>query len=39
MITNTDRVLGPEDILEIDILSNLPSSAGFQNIIMMIDIL
>ena len=28
MINNTEHVLGPEDILEIDILPNLPNSAG-----------
>ena len=29
MINNTEHVLGPEDILEIDILPNLPNSAGY----------
>ena len=38
MINNTEHVLGPEDILEIDILPNLPSSAGYQNIVTMIDV-
>ena len=38
MINNTEHVLGPEDILEIDILPNLPNSAGFQNIVTMIDV-
>ena len=28
MIINTENVLGPEDILEIDTLPNLPNSAG-----------
>ena len=39
MINNTEHVLGPEDILEIDILPNLPNSAGYQNIVTMIDVL
>ena len=38
MINNTEHVLGPEDILEIDILPNLPNSAGYQNIVTMIDV-
>ena len=38
MINNTEHVLGPEDILEIDILPNLPNSAGYQNILTMIDV-
>ena len=38
MINNTEHVLGPEDILEIDILSNLPNSAGYQNNVTMIDV-
>ena len=38
MINNTEHVLGPEDILEIDILPNLPSSAGYQNIVTRIDV-
>ena len=29
---NTEHVLGPEDILEIDILPNLPNSAGYQTL-------
>ena len=37
MINNTEHVLGQEDILEIDILPNLPHSAGYQNIVTMID--
>ena len=36
MINNTEHVLEPEDILEIDILPNLPNSAGYQNIVTMI---
>ena len=39
MIKNTENVLGPEDILEIDILPNLPNSAGYQNIVAMIDVI
>ena len=38
MINNTEDVLGPEDILEIDILPNLPNWAGYQNIVTMIDV-
>ena len=38
MINNTEHVLGPEDILEIDILPYLPNSAGNQNIVTMIDV-
>ena len=38
MINPTDFSMGPEDILEIDILPNLPSSAGYQHIITMIDV-
>ena len=38
MINNTEHVLGPKDILEIDILPNLPNSAGYQNIVTMIDV-
>ena len=38
MINNTEHVLGPEDILEIDILPNLPNSAEYQNIVTMIDV-
>ena len=38
MINNTEHVSGPEDILEIDILPNLPTSAGYQNIVTMIDV-
>ena len=38
MINETEHVLGPEDILEIDILPNLPKSAGYQNIVTMIDV-
>ena len=38
MINNTEHTLGPEDILEIDILPNLPNSAGYQNIVTMIDV-
>ena len=38
MINNTEHVPGPEDILEIDILPNLPNSAGYQNIVTMIDV-
>ena len=35
MINNTEHVLGPEDILEFDIL---PNSAGYQNIVTKIDV-
>ena len=38
MINNTEHVLGPESILEIDILTNLPNSVGYQNIVTMIDV-
>ena len=38
MINHTEHVLGPEDILEIDILPNLPNSAGYQNILVVIDV-
>ena len=38
LINATEHVLGPEDILEIDILPNLPNSAGYQNIVTMIDV-
>ena len=38
MINNTENVLVPEDILEIDILPNLPNSAGYENIVTMIDV-
>ena len=38
MINNTEHVLGPEDILEIDILPNLSISTGYQNIVTMIDV-
>ena len=38
MINNTEHVLGPEDILEIDILPNLPNSARYQNTITMIHV-
>ena len=38
VINNTEHVLGPEDILEIDKLPNLPNSAGYQNIVIMIDV-
>ena len=38
MINNTEHVLGPEDILEIDILPNLPNSAGYQNFVTMRDV-
>ena len=38
MINNTEHVLGPDDILEIDILPNLPNSAGYQTIVTMIDV-
>ena len=38
MINNTEHVLGPEDILEIDTLPNLPNSAGYQNIVTLIDV-
>ena len=38
MINNTEHVLGLEDILEIDILPNLPNSAAYQNIVTMIDV-
>ena len=30
--------MGPDDILEIDILPNLPNSAGYQNSVTMIDV-
>ena len=38
MINNTEHVLGPEYILEIDILPNLPKSAGYKNIVTRIDV-
>ena len=38
MINNTEHVSGPEDIIEIDILPNLLFSAGYQNIVTMIDV-
>ena len=38
MINNTEHVLGPEDILKIDILPNLNHSAGYRNIVTMIDV-
>ena len=38
IINNTEHVLGPENILEIDILPNLPNKAGYQNIFTMIDV-
>ena len=38
MINNTEHVLGPEYILEINTLPNLPNSAGYQNIVTMIDV-
>ena len=38
MINTTDYVLGPEDILEIDILPNRPNSAGYKNIVIMMDV-
>ena len=38
MINPNEFSLGPEDILEIDILPNLPSSAGYQHIVTMIDV-
>ena len=38
MINNTEHVLGPEDILENDILSNLPNYAGNQSIVTMTDV-
>ena len=38
MINNTEHVLGPKDILEIDIMPNLPNSAAYQNIVTMIDV-
>ena len=38
MINPTDFSMGPEDILEIDILPNLSSSAGYQHNITMIDV-
>ena len=38
MINNTEHVLGPEDLLEIDILPNLTNSAGYQNIVTMIGV-
>ena len=39
MINNTEHVLGQEDILEFDILPNLPNSAGYQNIVTSIDVI
>ena len=39
LINNIKHVLGPKDILEIDILSNIPKSAGYQNIVTMIDVI
>ena len=38
MIDPTEFSLGPEDILEIDILPNLPCSAGYKHIVTMIDV-
>ena len=38
MIDPTEFSLGPEDLLEIDILPNLPRSAGYQHIVTMIDV-
>ena len=38
MINKTEHVLGPKDILEIDILPNLPNSAGYKNIVTIIDV-
>ena len=38
MINPTDFSMGPEDILEIDILPNSLCSAGYQHIITMIDV-
>ena len=38
MINNTEHVLRPGDILETDITQNLPISAGYQNIVTMIDV-
>ena len=38
MINPTDFSKGPEDIVHIDILPNLPCSAGYQHIITMIDV-
>ena len=38
MINNTEHALGPEEILEIDILPNLPNSAGYQSVVTMIDV-
>ena len=38
MLSNTEFTMGPEDSLEIDLLSNLPSSNGFQNILTMMDV-
>ena len=38
MINNTEHVLGSEDIPKNDILPNLPNSAGYQNIVTMIDV-
>ena len=34
----TEHFLGPKDILDIDILSHLPNSAGYQNIVTVIDV-
>ena len=38
MINITEHVLGPEEILEIDIPPNLLNSAGYQNIVTMITL-
>ena len=38
MNNNTEHVLGPGDTLESDILTNLPNSAGYQEIVTMIDV-
>ena len=38
MLSNTEFTIGPEDCLEADILPNLPSSNGYQHIIMMMDV-
>ena len=38
MINNTKHVLGPEDILEKDLLLILPNSIGYQNIVTILDV-
>ena len=39
MINITEHILGLEDFLEIDILPNLLTSTGYQNILTRIDVI